>query len=99
MLLPECSEACYTELIPLILSGLGYALFAGVTWAIIPSVTDPKLMGTAFGIACSFLNIGLAVIPTLGGYIHDQTTHKMHGFFWVKLNDLLTSLISNLFFG
>lgn len=41
MLLPECETACYYELIPLILSGFGYTIYAAIIWAIVPSVTEP----------------------------------------------------------
>ncbi len=87
MLLPSCDTECYFGLIPLILSGFAYTIFAGILWAVLPSVTSPKLIGTAYGICGATLNIGLAIVPTLGGYIHDQTLDYSHGFFWVILSN------------
>lgn len=49
MLLKPCDE-CYTEVVPLVLIGLGYSIFAAALWAAIPYVVEPRTIGTAFGI-------------------------------------------------
>lgn len=49
MMLSPCEEACYSELVPLILVGIGYSIYAAALWASIPYVVEPRTVGTAFG--------------------------------------------------
>jgi hypothetical protein len=49
MLLPECETACYTEVAPLVLVGIGYSIYAAALWGSIPYVVEAKTVGTAFG--------------------------------------------------
>ena len=78
--LPTCDDSCNQELIPIVLIGLGYSTYAGVIWGLIPLVVTEKQVGTAFGIGMSFMNIGMAITPEVGGYIVDNTT-KDFGYF------------------
>jgi hypothetical protein len=41
----------YTFLIPLIIIGFAYSIFAGALWSSIPYVVLPHTLGTAFGLA------------------------------------------------
>ena len=49
MLLPVCTETCYTEVGPLVLVGIGFSIYAAALWPSIPYVVDAKTVGTAFG--------------------------------------------------
>ncbi|CDW72975.1 major facilitator superfamily protein [Stylonychia lemnae] len=82
----------YIELLPILIAGTAYSVFAGTIWSIIPSVAKEKQLGTAYGLGCTFLNIGLSLIPTLGSYLHDQTQNdESHGFFWQSFLWLILS--------
>ena len=82
MLLPECDQ-CYIEVIPLILVGLGYSIYAAALWASIPYVVEAKSAGTAFGFCTAIQNTGMALAPTIGGAIKDYTEGKVYGYFWL----------------
>ena len=84
MMMPECYQ-CYNELYPLILTGLGYSIYAAAIWGSIPYVVAPNTVGTAFGIATAIQNIGLVLSPTIVGHIKDTTMYKDHGYFYVNM--------------
>ena len=83
MFMPECYQ-CYNEVYPLVLTGIGYSIYAAAIWGSVPYVVAPTSVGTAFGIATAIQNIGLVVAPTIIGMIKDQTRAIDHGFFWVN---------------
>jgi len=56
-------------------------------------LVPPNKVGTAFGVAFSTLNIGLAIIPEIEGIIHDQTPGDLNGWFWVSMLLLGISLV------
>ena len=58
-------------MIPLVLTGIGYSIYAAACWGSVPYVVDPKSVGTAFGIATAIQNIGLVIAPTIVGMIKD----------------------------
>ena len=70
--MPECYQ-CYNELYPLILTGVGYSIYAAAIWGSIPYVVDENSVGTAFGLATAIQNIGLTISPTIVGMIKDGT--------------------------
>ena len=86
MLLPECKEVCYHGVIPLILSGFSQAIYGGCFYAILPDLIEARMTGTAFGIFSVVINLGWAVLPTIGDAIHDSTLNYKGGFFWVILH-------------
>ena len=88
MVTPECETTCYYDLAPMIISGFAYGCFSGIQWALIPMVVEERIQGTAYGIASSVLNMSLAIVPTLGSWIHDQTLESKNGFFWVRIVSL-----------
>jgi len=72
---------------PLVLVGLGYCIYGAAIWASIPYVVKPHTLGTAFGVTTAVQNGGMAIFPTIGGYIHDQTAKMkdgMEGFRYVS---------------
>ena len=83
MIMPECDK-CHNEIYPLILTGIGYSIYASAIWGSIPYVVAPEAVGTAFGLATSIQNIGLCTAPTLVGYIKDSTREVDHGYFFMN---------------
>jgi MFS family permease len=51
--LPTYTEPSYTCLLPLILVGFGYSIYASALWSSIPYIVKPKVIGSAFGLATS----------------------------------------------
>mmetsp|Transcript_21546 Transcript_21546/g.3523 ORF Transcript_21546/g.3523 Transcript_21546/m.3523 type:complete len:182 (-) Transcript_21546:343-888(-) len=49
LIMPDCDQCVYS-ILPLILLGFGYSIYASVIWASIPYVVMPKTVGTAFGL-------------------------------------------------
>lgn len=78
MVLPECDQ-CYHEMYPLVLTGIGYSIYAAAIWGSVPYVVTPQTVGTAFGICTAIQNIGLTIAPTIVGFIKDRTG----GYYWV----------------
>jgi hypothetical protein len=46
----ECYQ-CYNEMYPLVLTGVGYSIYAAAIWGSIPYIVDTNSVGTAFGLA------------------------------------------------
>lgn len=82
MLLKPCDE-CYTEILPMVMIGIGYSIFAAALWAAIPYVVEARTVGTAFGITTAIQNIGMSFAPTLASKIHDKTIDVDFGYYWV----------------
>jgi nitrate/nitrite transporter NarK len=82
MFLPDCDQ-CFTEILPLVLVGIGYSIYAAALWGSIPYVVDKRAIGTAFGFCTAIQNAGMAVAPTIVGEIITATSDdSFHGFFW-----------------
>jgi MFS family permease len=84
MMMPECHQ-CYNQVYPLVLTGIGYSIFAAAIWGSIPYVVAPSTVGTAFGITTAIQNIGLVLAPSIVGEIKDRTVHIDHGYFWIQV--------------
>lgn len=82
MISPECHQ-CNNEIYPLVMTGVGYSIYAAAIWGSIPYVVPEAAVGSAFGVTTAIQNIGLCIAPTLVGYIRDKTSEIDHGFFWV----------------
>jgi MFS family permease len=72
LMMPECHQ-CYNEVYPLILTGIGYSIYAAAIWGSVPYVVKSAQVGSAFGMATAIQNIGLVIAPTAVGYIKDAT--------------------------
>jgi MFS family permease len=92
MMMPGCYK-CYNELYPLVLTGIGYSIYAAAIWGSIPYVVEPNTVGTAFGMATAFQNIGLCIAPTFVGWIKDNTKQIDHGYFWVNVFFVFVNII------
>jgi MFS family permease len=41
MIMPECHQ-CYNEVYPLVLTGIGYSIYAAAIWGSVPYVVNPE---------------------------------------------------------
>lgn len=92
MMMPECHQ-CYNEVYPLVLTGIGYSIYAAAIWGSVPYVVAPAQVGSAFGMATAIQNIGLVFAPTAVGYIKDQTKSVDYGFFYMNSFFILINII------
>lgn len=60
-----------SPVLPLILQGLAYSMYAAVIWPSVPLVVEPKYIGTAFGVITSVQNIGLVSFPMIIAAIYN----------------------------
>lgn len=97
VVMPDCS-ACWYSVMPMVLLGIGYSLYAAVMWASIPLVVKPEAVGTAFGVTTSVQNFGLAFAPMIIGVIQDDTT-KDSGYFYVSFTQVSVFLFICGFLG
>jgi MFS family permease len=65
-----------------VLVGAGYSVNTSVQIPELSYIIDSKVIGTAFGVAISLLNLGLVVLPVCVGYIQENT-ERDHGYYWV----------------
>ena len=67
--------------------GLSYCLFGTANWAMIPYEVDDKMVGTAFGIAYAFENIGNVFGPIVMGMIADRSRESdgVINYRWVSI--------------
>ncbi len=64
-------------IIPVVLNGVTYSIFAGVIWSSISFVIKPEFTGFGFGIASSILNVAMVVMPLFIAHIV-ATTHNYY---------------------
>lgn len=93
MLLPECEEACYIEIWPLVFIGIGYSIYAAALWGSIPYVVEARTVGTAFGFCTAIQNAGMAIAPTIGAAIKDHTSDIVYGYYWLSFFWVLLSCV------
>lgn len=55
----------YLIVVPLVLLGIGYSVYAAALWGCIPYTVPARLVGTAFGLCTAIQNIGLTISPAL----------------------------------
>jgi len=70
--LAPCDQ-CYEGLVPLILMGIAYSIYAAALWPMIPIVIREESLGTAFGITLAIQNAGLAFGPNIVGLLKNLT--------------------------
>ena len=63
----------YLVLIPLILLGLGYSVYAAALWGCIPYTVPARLIGTAYGLTTAVQNIGLTISPLISSVCLNTT--------------------------
>jgi MFS family permease len=68
-MLPNYDSPNYIVLVPLILVGIAYSIYASALWSSIPYLVLPRTLGTAFGIVTSIQGAGLTVCPLVSGVI------------------------------
>ena len=66
--MPSCEE-CYEGLLPLILIGISYSIYAAALWPMIPIVVKEEYLGTAFGVAIAIQNAGWGFGPNIVGLL------------------------------
>jgi hypothetical protein len=59
---------------PLLLLGFSYAIYASALWPSIALVIEPQYHATAYGVATSLQNLGLAVAPMVIGTLMPSST-------------------------
>ncbi|MFA6569698.1 MAG: MFS transporter [Bacteroidota bacterium] len=62
-----------TPYIAMFVLGIAFSLVPAAMWPAVALIVEEKRLGTAYGIMASIQNIGLALFPTLAGFILDQT--------------------------
>jgi MFS family permease len=60
-----------SPILPLILLGITYSLFASVIWPCVPLLVKPNLVGYSFGLISSMQNLSLVLIPIIFAGIYD----------------------------
>ena len=68
---------------PLILNGIGDAVYAAAIWACVSYTVPDKLVGTAFGLCTALQNVGLMVSPLIAAQC--LKTSKQQGYFWLMI--------------
>lgn len=79
----EDGDPNYVCLIPLILLGIGYSVYAAALWGCIPYTVPSRLIGTAYGLCTAVQNIGLTISPLISSACLE--TKKQDGYFWLMM--------------
>lgn len=74
--LPTYDSPSYTCLLPLILVGFGYSIYASALWSSIPYIVKPNTIGSAFGLATSVQQMGLVIAPFITGVLENKHPGK-----------------------
>ena len=73
---PYSTEHNYTCLLPLIIVGFGYSIYASALWSSIPYIVPARTIGSAFGLTMSILSTGLTIAPLIVGVLEDRTPYR-----------------------
>lgn len=68
----------------MILVGIGYSIYGAALWGSIPYVVESRTVGTAFGFVTAIQNAGMAIAPTIGAVIHDNSLGTKSGYFYLS---------------
>lgn len=63
-------------ILPLVLQGLSYTLFAAVIWPAIPLVVEDRLTGLGFGILTAMQNLSCTIVPLIVAAIYADSDDK-----------------------
>jgi len=63
-------------LLPLILLGVGYSIYACALWGSIPYTVPDNMFGSAFGICTSIQQVGLTITPIMLAWTSTWGTEK-----------------------
>ena len=80
-------------IITLIGAGIGYGVYASVSWPTLALTAEPKVRGTAFGLCGSLQNFALAIGAHIIGWVHDVTIETDHGYYWTEIYLVLLSVL------
>lgn len=95
LFVPDCEDKCWYSVVPYVLLGISYSSYAVVSWGAIPYMVEAHSLGTAFGIATCFSNLGTTVAPLIMGFIQDNTVgFSLGDYFWVEVFFVFVSLIT-----
>ena len=75
--LPNYTEPNYICLVPLILVGFGYSIYASALWSSIPYLVVPRTIGSAFGLVTSLQACGLVFAPFVVGKLEDRFPNSL----------------------
>jgi len=73
---PYSDTPDWSCLVPLILVGFGYSIYASALWSSIPYIVPAKTIGSAFGLATSIQAIGLVISPAICGVLQGRTPDR-----------------------
>jgi MFS family permease len=62
-----------SPILPLIMLGFTYSIFASVVWPSLSLVVPKEIIGIAFGVATSLQNLGLVFFPLIIAFIFTNT--------------------------
>lgn len=71
--IPYTTEPDWWCLLPLIMVGFGYSIYAAALWSSIPYIVPPRTIGSAFGLATSIQASGLVFAPLIVGQLENAT--------------------------
>ena len=71
-LIPNQTSPDFICLLPLVLIGFGYSIYASTLWSSIPYIVLPRTIGSAFGLVTSMQQIGLVIVPIVTGVLQDK---------------------------
>jgi len=54
LVIPTCDDRCWYSVVPSVLLGLSYSIYAVVLWGSLPYLVEARTLGTAFGICTVF---------------------------------------------
>ena len=91
----EAKDPQWLCLVPLVLLGIGYSVYAAALWGCIPYTVPPRLVGTAYGMCTAVQNIGLTISPFLSAQC--LKTSKQDGYFWLMMYYSLLAVIGIIF--
>jgi len=75
----------YMAVVMLLGTGVFYSAYAAVFWPCLGLAVKERLTGIAYGIALSFQNIVLMIVPLFLGKLHDNTVNEKGGYFWTQI--------------
>ena len=94
LLIPSHKETIESLVIlPLIIFGVGFAIYTATMWACVPLVVEERTLGTSYGVATASQSGVGALALLLAGLIEDWTKSEESGYFWTVIFLLVLTIL------
>ena len=95
LMMPDCHQ-CNLSIVPLILLGISYTVYAIVLFGALPYFVKEDQIALAYGICQAFSNLGTVIAPIIISFITGTSNdpHEINNYNWVQYFFIFVSTVA-----